>query len=183
MGGDDQWSNILGGIDLIRRKTGKTVYGITFTLLLTSDGKKMGKTEKGAVWLDPEKTSPYDFYQYWRNVADADVINCLKLVTFLPLEEIKKYESLEGAELNSAKELLAYEVTKIVHGKEAADDALSAATAIFSQGSTDSNMPETVLSTEELVDGEIAISDLLVKAGIVAQKVRQDAWWTRVASR
>ncbi len=169
-GGDDQWSNILGGIDLIRRKTGKTVYGITFTLLLTSDGKKMGKTEKGAVWLDPEKTSPYDFYQYWRNVADADVINCLKLVTFLPLEEIKKYESLEGAELNSAKELLAYEVTKIVHGKEAADDALSAAKAIFSQGSTDSNMPETVLSTEELVDGEIAISDLLVKAGIVGSK-------------
>ncbi|NLL34196.1 MAG: tyrosine--tRNA ligase [Clostridiales bacterium] len=169
-GGDDQWSNILGGIDLIRRKTGKTVYGITFTLLLTSDGKKMGKTEKGAVWLDPEKTSPYDFYQYWRNVADADVINCLKLVTFLPLEEIKKYESLEGAELNSAKELLAYEVTKIVHGKEAADDALSAAKAIFSQGSTDSNMPETVLSTEELVDGEIAISDLLIKAGIVGSK-------------
>ncbi|MGI6578377.1 MAG: tyrosine--tRNA ligase [Eubacteriales bacterium] len=169
-GGDDQWSNILGGIDLIRRKKSETVYGITFTLLLTSDGRKMGKTEKGAVWLDPEKTSPYDFYQYWRNIDDADVINCLKLVTFVPLAEIAKYEKLEGAELNTAKERLAYEVTKLVHGQEEADKALAAAKAIFSSGSANSDMPETVLSQDDFKDGEIVITELLAKAKLVPSK-------------
>ncbi len=169
-GGDDQWSNILGGIDLIRRKKSETVYGITFTLLLTSDGRKMGKTEKGAVWLDPEKTSPYDFYQYWRNIDDADVINCLKLVTFVPLDEIAKYEKLEGAELNTAKERLAYEVTKLVHGQEEADKALAAAKAIFSSGSANSDMPETVLSQDDFKDGEIVVTELLAKAKLVPSK-------------
>lgn len=169
-GGDDQWSNILGGVDLIRRKTGKTVYGITFTLLLTSDGRKMGKTEKGAVWLDPDKTSPYDFYQYWRNVDDEDVINCLKLVTFVPLDEIAGYEKLEGAELNSAKERLAYEVTKLVHGQEEAEKALAAARAIFSAGVASSDMPETILSQPDLENGEITITDLMLKSGLVPSK-------------
>jgi len=169
-GGDDQWSNILGGIDLIRRKTGKTVYGITFTLLLTSDGRKMGKTEKGAVWLDPEKTSPYDFYQYWRNVDDSDVINCLKLVTFVPLEEIAQYEKLEGAELNKAKERLAYEVTKLVHGQEEAEKALAAARAIFSSGTASSDMPETILTGKDLENGAITITDLLAKTKLVPSK-------------
>jgi len=169
-GGDDQWSNILGGIDLIRRKTGKTVYGITFTLLLTSDGRKMGKTEKGAVWLEPEKTSPYDFYQYWRNVDDSDVINCLKLVTFVPLEEIAQYEKLEGAELNKAKERLAYEVTKLVHGQEEAEKALAAARAIFSSGTASSDMPETILTGKDLENGAITITDLLAKTKLVPSK-------------
>ena len=169
-GGDDQWSNILYGTELIRRKSGKDAFGITFTLLLTSDGKKMGKTQKGAVWLDPEKFSPYDFYQYWRNVADSDVINCLKRLTFLPLEEIAQYEGLSGAELNAAKDQLAYEVTKIVHGAEAADGAQAAAKAIFSSGSTDANMPSTVLSNEDFTDGHITIAELLVKTKLAPSK-------------
>lgn len=167
-GGDDQWSNILAGIDLIRRKTGDTAYGITFTLLLTSDGRKMGKTQAGAVWLDPEKTSPYDFYQYWRNVDDSDVINCLKRVTFVPLEEIARYEGLQGSELNRAKERLAYEVTKIVHGKEAAESARDAAKAIFAAGSTDAEMPSTSLTEEDFEDSRIQITKLLVKTKLAS---------------
>jgi len=169
-GGDDQWSNILGGIDLIRRKTGKEAYGITFTLLLTSDGKKMGKTQKGAVWLDPEKTSPYDFYQYWRNVADDDVINCLKRVTFVPLDEIARFENFQGSELNPVKERLAYEVTKIVHGEEAAKAAMDAARAIFAAGSADADMPTTGLTIDDFVDGRIQITDLLVKTKLAPSK-------------
>lgn len=169
-GGDDQWSNILGGTDLIRRKTGKNAYGITFTLLLTSDGKKMGKTQKGAVWLDAEKFSAYDFYQYWRNVSDDDVINCLKRVTFMPLEEIAAFDGLTGVELNSAKERLAYEVTKIVHGEEAAEAAQNAAKAIFSVGSADANMPSTTLSQDDFIDSRITIADLLVKTKLAPSK-------------
>jgi tyrosyl-tRNA synthetase len=169
-GGDDQWSNILGGTELIRKKSGKDAYGLTFTLLLTSDGKKMGKTQKGAVWLDPEKFSPYDFYQYWRNVSDDDVINCLKRVTFVPLDEIAKYEGLAGAELNAAKEKLAYEVTKIVHGEEAAESALAAAKAIFASGSSDADMPSTELTEDDFTNGSISIADLLVKTKLAPSK-------------
>jgi len=169
-GGDDQWSNILAGTDLIRRKTGKDAYGITFTLLLTSDGRKMGKTQKGAVWLDPDKTTPYDFYQYWRNVADDDVINCLKRVTFVPLDEIAAYEGLSGSELNPAKEKLAYEVTKIVHGREAADSALAAAKAIFAAGSTDADMPTTNLTADDFSDDRIQITELLVRTKLAPSK-------------
>lgn len=168
-GGDDQWSNILGGIDLIRRKSGREVYGVTFTLLLTSEGKKMGKTQKGAVWLDPEKFSPYDFYQYWRNVDDADVVNCLKMVTFVPLEEIAEYERLEGAQLNAAKERLAYELTKIVHGEAAAEEARRAAKAVFSQGSAE-NMPETVLGECDLTEEGISLPELMVKCKLAPSR-------------
>ena len=163
-GGDDQWSNMLGGTELIRRKLGKDAYAMTITLLLNSEGKKMGKTEKGAVWLDPEKTTPYDFFQYWRNVADADVIKCLKMLTFVPIEEIEEMENnMEGAEYNKAKELLAYELTKLVHGQEEADKALESAKNIFSGAGVSENMPTTELTADDLADGQIGLLNLLVK--------------------
>lgn len=168
-GGDDQWSNILGGIELIRRKEGKQAYGMTFTLLTTSEGKKMGKTEKGALWLDPEKVSPYEFYQYWRNVDDKDVIRLLKLVTFIPLEEIAEYEKMEGQELNKAKCRLAYEVTKMVHGEDEAKRANDAATAIFSNGGNTANMPSASISAAEIEAG-INVLDMLVKIGLTPSK-------------
>lgn len=167
-GGDDQWSNILGGIELIRRKEGKQAYGMTFTLLTTSEGKKMGKTEKGALWLDPEKVSPYEFYQYWRNVDDKDVIRMLKLVTFLPMEQIAEYEKLEGQELNKVKCILAYEVTKMVHGEEAAKAANDAALAIFSGGNTE-NMPSKSIASATMQDG-MNILDLLTAVELVPSK-------------
>uniref|UniRef100_UPI00402A2C93 tyrosine--tRNA ligase n=1 Tax=Ruminococcus bicirculans (ex Wegman et al. 2014) TaxID=1160721 RepID=UPI00402A2C93 len=166
-GGDDQWANMLGGTELIRKKLGKDAYAMTITLLLNSEGKKMGKTEKGAVWLDPEKTSPYEFYQYWRNVGDADVIKCLKMLTFVPIEEIEIMEKhMEGAEYNKAKELLAYELTKLVHGKEEADKADAAAKAIFAGGGNSDDMPSTTIATADLTDGKIGILTLLVKCGL-----------------
>ncbi len=168
-GGDDQWSNIIGGIELIRRKDGKQAYGMTFTLLTTSEGKKMGKTEKGALWLDPEKVSPYDFYQYWRNVDDADVIRLLKLVTFLPLEQIAEYEKCEGAELNKVKCILAYEVTKMVHGEEEAKKANDAAMAIFSGNGNTDNMPSASVSAEKIENG-INILDLLLEVKLIPSK-------------
>ena len=167
-GGDDQWSNILGGIELIRRKESKQAYGMTFTLLTTSEGKKMGKTEKGALWLDPEKVSPYEFYQYWRNVDDKDVIRLLKLVTFLPMEQIAEYEKLEGQELNKAKCVLAYEVTKMVHGEDAAKAANDAAVSIFSSGGT-ANMPSADISSADIGDG-INVLDLLVNVKLIPSK-------------
>ena len=166
-GGDDQWANMLGGTELIRKKLGKDAYAMTITLLLNSEGKKMGKTEKGAVWLDPEKTSPYVFYQYWRNVGDADVIKCLKMLTFVPIEEIEEMEKhMEGAEYNKAKELLAYELTKLVHGKEEADKADAAAKAIFAGGGNSDDMPSTTIAAADLTDGKIGILTLLVKCGL-----------------
>lgn len=166
-GGDDQWANMLGGTELIRKKLGKDTYAMTITLLLNSEGKKMGKTEKGAVWLDPEKTSPYEFYQYWRNVGDADVIKCLKMLTFVPIEEIEEMEKhMEGAEYNKAKELLAYELTKLVHGKEEADKADAAAKAIFAGGGNSDDMPSTTIVAADLTDGKIGILTLLVKCGL-----------------
>lgn len=166
-GGDDQWANMLGGTELIRKKLGKDAYAMTITLLLNSEGKKMGKTEKGAVWLDPEKTSPYEFYQYWRNVGDADVIKCLKMLTFVPIEEIEEMEKhMEGAEYNKAKELLAYELTKLVHGKEEADKADAAAKAIFAGGGNSDDMPSTIIAAADLTDGKIGILTLLVKCGL-----------------
>jgi len=169
-GGDDQWSNIIGGVELIRRKTGKEVYGLTFKLLLTSEGKKMGKTEKGALWLDPEKTSPYDFYQYWRNIDDADVINCMKMLTFMPLEEIAEYEKLEGSEINRAKEKLAYEVTSIIHGADEANKAAETAKQVFAAGGVSENMPTTELDASDFTDGKIFVSDMLVKAKLAPSK-------------
>ena len=168
-GGDDQWSNMLGGTELIRKKLGKDAHAMTITLLLNSEGKKMGKTAKGAVWLDPNKTSPFDFYQYWRNVDDKDVIKCLKMLTFLPIEEIQAMEVWEGAELNKAKQILAYELTKLVHGEEEAEKAQSAAKNIFSAGSSE-NMPETSLSDEDFVDGKVDLIGILVKAGLVKSR-------------
>lgn len=166
-GGDDQWANMLGGTELIRKKLGKDAYAMTITLLLNSEGKKMGKTEKGAVWLNPEKTSPYEFYQYWRNVGDADVIKCLKMLTFVPIEEIEEMEKhMEGAEYNKAKELLAYELTKLVHGKEEADKADAAAKAIFAGGGNSDDMPSTTIAAADLTDGKIGILTLLVKCGL-----------------
>lgn len=167
-GGDDQWSNILGGIELIRRKEGKQAYGMTFTLLTTSEGKKMGKTEKGALWLDPEKVSPYEFYQYWRNVDDKDVIRLLKLVTFIPMEQIAEYEKLEGQELNKVKCILAYEVTKMVHGEEAAKAANDAAVSIFASGGT-ANMPSEDISADVVADG-INVLDLLTSVKLIPSK-------------
>ncbi len=170
-GGDDQWSNMLGGTELIRRKLGKDAYAMTITLLLNSEGKKMGKTEKGAVWLDAEKTSPYEFFQYWRNVADADVIKCMKMLTFIPIEEIEEMEThLEGAGFNKAKELLAYSLTELVHGKEEADKALEAAKAVFGGGGNSENMPSTVIPADKLTDGTINICDLLVACNLVPTK-------------
>ena len=170
LGGDDQWSNILGGVELCRRSDGKDVYGLTFQLLLTSEGKKMGKTEKGAVWLDPKKTTPYEFYQYWRNIADADVVTCMKMLTFIPMNEVNEYAKLEGSEINRAKEVLAYEVTKLVHGEEEAEKAQAAAKALFSNGVNSEHMPTTALSDEDFADGEIGIIDILVKTGIAKSR-------------
>ena len=169
LGGDDQWSNILGGIDLIRRVENKEAYGMTFTLLTTSDGKKMGKTENGAVWLDPLKTSPYEFYQYWRNVDDKDVIRCLKLLTFLPLDYIEELSNLKDNEINKAKEILAYEVTAIIHGKEEADKSREAARALFSGKNNSENIPSSTIDLNEY-NGEISILDLLVATGLAPSK-------------
>ena len=168
-GGDDQWSNMLGGTELIRRKLGKDAHAMTITLLTDSQGMKMGKTAGNAVWLDANKTSPYDFFQYWRNVGDADVIKCLKMLTFLPVEEIEKMESWEGSELNKAKEILGYELTKLVHGEEEANKALESARAVFSVGSSE-NMPTTEVSEEDLFNGKIDTIAILVKAGLVATR-------------
>ena len=168
-GGDDQWSNMLGGTELIRRKLGKDAYAMTINLLLNSEGKKMGKTQSGAVWLSAEKTSPYDFYQYWRNVDDSDVIKCLKMLTFLSLEEIAELEKLEGAEINKAKEVLAFELTKLVHGEEEATKAQNTARTVFAGGGKDANMPSTDLTKEEIGEG-IQILDLLVKCELISSK-------------
>ena len=170
MGGDDQWSNILAGKELVRRTDSKEVYGITFKLLTTSDGKKMGKTQKGALWLDPEKTPPYEFYQYWRNIDDADVMNCLRMLTFLPLDEISAMEQWEGSEINRAKEILAYELTKQVHGQAHADKAQQAAKALFSGGENTEDMPTTVLEAQDFNDGQILITQLLVRTGLAPSK-------------
>ena len=169
-GGNDQWSNMLGGTELIRRKLGKDAHAMTITLLLNSEGKKMGKTAKGAVWLDPNKTSPFDFYQYWRNVDDADVMKCIRMLTFLPLEQIDAMANWEGSQLNEAKSILAYELTKLVHGQEEADKAQAAAKALFGGGSDDSDMPTTVLAAEQLTDGAIAILDLLLACKLAPSK-------------
>ena len=169
-GGDDQWSNMLGGTELIRRKLGKDAYAMTITLLLTSEGKKMGKTQAGAVWLDPNKTSPYDFSQYWRNIDDADVLKCLRMLTDLPLEEIDAMSSWEGAQLNRAKEILAYELTALVHDAQEAQKAQDAARALFSQGGDKANMPTTTLTAADLADGSIGLLDLMVKCGLAASK-------------
>ncbi len=166
-GGDDQWSNMIGGMELIRRKLGKEANAMTITLLTNSEGKKMGKTQKGAVWLDAEKTTPYEFYQYWRNVDDGDVIKCMKLLTFIPMSEINEYAKLEGAELNKAKEALAYSLTELVHGKEEADKAQAAAKALFAGGADDSNMPTTEVEQSDLEDGKITVLSLMIKAGII----------------
>ncbi|MFA5659693.1 MAG: tyrosine--tRNA ligase [Oscillospiraceae bacterium] len=170
LGGDDQWSNIINGVDLVRRVQGEEVYGMTFTLLTTKEGKKMGKTEKGALWLDPEKCTPYDFFQYWRNVSDDDVINCLKLLTFIPIEEIEAMESWEGSELNKAKEILAFEVTKMVHSQEEAQKCLAAAKAVFGEGAASADMPSTEITDADFFDGEIAVIDLLVKSKLCPSK-------------
>ena len=160
-GGDDQWSNMLFGSELIRKKTGKDAYAMTITLLTNSEGKKMGKTEKGAVWLDPEKTTPYEFFQYWRNIGDADVIKCMKMLTFMPLSEIEEYAQLEGSAINSAKEKLAYELTFMIHGKEEADKALETAKTVFAAGGVSADMPTTEIEENALSDGKIGILDLL----------------------
>ena len=169
-GGDDQWSNIIGGVELVRRKEGAEVYGLTFNLLTNSEGKKMGKTEKGAVWLDPEKTPPYEFFQYWRNIGDADVIKCMKLLTFMTLDEIAEYEKLEGAEINRAKEKLAHELTTLVHGKEEADKALAAAKAVFGAGTASEDMPTTVLTDGDFTEGRLPVIDMMVRGGLAASK-------------
>ena len=168
-GGDDQWSNMLGGTELIRRKLGKNACAMTITLLLNSEGKKMGKTQSGAVWLDPEKTSPFEFYQYWRNVGDADVLKCLRMLTFLPLEQIDEMDKWEGSQLNTAKEILAFELTKLVHGEEEAKKAQESARALFSGGNA-ANMPTAVITEENLRDGEIDIMGLLVASGLCASR-------------
>ncbi len=169
-GGDDQWSNMLGGTELIRRKLGKDAYALTITLLLTSEGKKMGKTQGGAVWLDPEKTSPYEFYQYWRNVEDADVLHCLKMLTDVSLDEISTMESWEGSQLNQAKDRLAFELTRLVHSEEEAAKAQETARGLFSNGGDLANMPTTTLTDEDLTDGAIGILDLMVKCGLAPSK-------------
>ncbi len=167
-GGDDQWSNMLGGTELIRKKLGKDAYAMTITLLLNSEGKKMGKTVGGAVWLDPNKTSPYEFYQYWRNVGDKDVLKCIRMLTFLPLEEIDKMDCWEGSQLNTAKEILAFELTKLVHGEEEAIKAQETAKAIFAGAGSHENMPTTTLSNDDFTDGKIGILTMLVKAGLAS---------------
>ena len=165
-GGDDQWSNMLGGTELIRRKLRKDAYAMTINLLLNSEGKKMGKTQSGAVWLDPNKTTPFEFFQYWRNVSDADVLKCIRMLTFLPLEEIDKMESWEGAQLNEAKEILAFELTKLVHGEEEATKAKEASHALFAGGANNANMPTVTVTAEDFPDGELDIISVLVKAGL-----------------
>ena len=169
-GGNDQWSNMLGGTELIRRKLGKDAHAMTITLLLNSEGKKMGKTASGAVWLDPNKTSTFEFYQYWRNVNDGDVLKCIRMLTFLPLEQIDEMESWEGSQLNRAKEILAYELTALVHGEEEAKKAEEAAKALFGSGADDSNMPCTELCSDDLSDGKLDIMTALVKSGLCASK-------------
>ena len=166
-GGDDQWSNMLGGTELIRRKLGKDAYAMTINLLLNSEGKKMGKTQKGAVWLDPKKTSPYEFYQYWRNIGDADVLKCIRMLTFIPLEEIDKMDSWEGSQLNTAKEILAFELTKMIHGEEEATKAQEAAKALFGGSGNSADMPTATLSDDDFADGNIDILSVLVKSGLV----------------
>lgn len=168
-GGDDQWSNMLGGTELIRKKTGKDAYAMTITLLLNSEGKKMGKTQKGAVWLDPNKTTPFEFYQYWRNVDDADVMKCIKMLTFIPLDEIKAMETWEDSRINEKKEVLAYELTNLVHGKEEADKAQASARALFSGEGDDANMPTTTFSEDQVGDG-VSIMDLLVACNLTTSK-------------
>ena len=169
-GGDDQWSNMLGGTELIRRKLGKDAYAMTITLLTDSQGKKMGKTAGNAVWLDAAKTSPYDFFQYWRNVDDADVIKCMKMLTFMPLEEIAEYEKLSGSDLNRAKEKLAYELTELVHGRDEAEKALTAARAVFANGGVSADMPSTVLTDENFTDGKISVIDMLTLSGLAPSR-------------
>ena len=169
-GGDDQWSNMLGGTELIRRKLGKDAYAMTINLLLNSEGKKMGKTQSGAVWLDPEKTSPFDFFQYWRNVADSDVLKCIRMLTFLPLEEIDAMESWEGAQLNQAKEILAFELTKLVHGEEEANKAREASHALFAGGGDSAHMPTVELSSADFLDGDMDILSLLVKTELAPSR-------------
>ena len=169
-GGDDQWSNMLGGTELIRRKLGKDAYAMTINLLLNSEGKKMGKTQSGAVWLDPEKTSPFDFFQYWRNVADSDVLKCIRMLTFLPLEEINAMESWEGAQLNDAKEILAFELTKLVHGEEEASKAREASHALFAGGGDSAHMPTVELSSADFADGDMDILSLLVKTELAPSR-------------
>ena len=169
-GGDDQWSNMLGGTELIRRKLGKDAYAMTINLLLNSEGKKMGKTQSGAVWLDPEKTSPFDFFQYWRNVADSDVLKCIRMLTFLPLEEINAMESWEGAQLNQAKEILAFELTKLVHGEEEASKAREASHALFAGGGDSAHMPTVELSSADFADGDMDILSLLVKTELAPSR-------------
>ncbi len=169
-GGDDQWSNMLGGTELIRKKLGKDAHAMTITLLLNSEGKKMGKTSSGAVWLDPAKTSPYEFYQYWRNVGDKDVLRCIRMLTFLPLEEIDRMDAWEGSRLNEAKEILAYELTKLVHGEEEAEKAKQASRALFSGSGDDENMPTTALTADKLTDGAVSLIDLLLLCGLAPSK-------------
>lgn len=169
-GGDDQWSNMIGGMELIRRKLGGDANAMTITLLTNSEGKKMGKTEKGAVWLDAEKTSPYEFYQYWRNVGDDDVIKCMKLLTFIPMNEINEYAKLEGAQLNKVKEVLAFELTKMIHGEDEAVKAQEAAKALFAGGADNSNMPTTILTDDDFTDGEITVLDMMLKANMIKSK-------------
>ena len=170
IGGDDQWSNIIGGVELIRRKENKDACGMTVSLLTNSEGKKMGKTERGAVWLDPEKTSPFEFYQYWRNIGDADVVKCLKILTFVPMEQIRQFEHLEGQQLNEAKELLAYEVTRQIHGREEAEKSRTAARAIFGQGTDSADMPSTEITPADFTEGKLSVLDLLVKAGLAPSR-------------
>ena len=172
-GGDDQWSNMLGGTELIRRKLGKDAYAMTINLLLNSEGKKMGKTQSGAVWLDPNKTTPFDFFQYWRNVSDADVLKCIRMLTFLPLDEIDAMENWEGAQLNQAKEILAYELTKLVHGEEEAEKAREASHALFAGGGDSANMPTVELTTEDFAERDMDIMAVLVRTGL--DKTRSDA--------
>lgn len=170
LGGDDQWSNIIGGVELVRKKCGKDVFGMTFSLLTTSEGKKMGKTEKGALWLDPKKTSPYDFYQYWRNIDDNDVIKCLKMLTFVPLEKINELSKLTGNEINKAKEILAFELTSLVHSKDDALKAQNAAKSIFESGKSSENMPTTTITTKNFSENKILITDLLLLTKLVSSK-------------
>ncbi len=167
-GGNDQWSNMLGGTELIRRKLGKDAHAMTITLLLNSEGKKMGKTAKGAVWLDPNKTTPFEFYQYWRNVEDSDVLKCIRMLTFLPLEQINEMDDWKDAQLNTAKEILAYELTKLVHGEEEAEKAKASAKALFVGGGDDANMPTTQITADQLVDGSIGILNLMVACGLAS---------------
>ena len=167
-GGDDQWSNMLGGTELIRKKLGKDAHAMTITLLLNSEGKKMGKTVGGAVWLDPNKTSPYDFYQYWRNVGDADVLKCIRMLTFLPLHQIDEMDAWEGSQLNTAKEILAYELTKLVHGEEEANRAQETARAVFAGAGSHENMPTVTLTTDDFTDGKIGLLSVMVKGGMAA---------------